>query len=879
MPEKYKYDKRSAKNKTTAAASEHSQNLSRFWGSNTNRPDPPTRPDPPDAEEIANSNTSNVQDNQTDNDDIELGATGDCNDDCDGNDGDDDELEQYTKNKQTKSHWPEHVCEFFSQVKSEIDQSAKFKGRARSARFEGTMPEKYRGHFSPSTDPKSFFPNQLLTLEHFCLPGGVVWLPELLHKDWYPGARPKCKFHNVTTCVTIEGWVKSPRHCYCSNRWIALLGKVYKCSSRKEKFRGYDKAVLENSNDYIKMLWRKIGFNLSHRGGMSIPFLQKSRSLINHGMSVSGLQRSTMESMKQEWLQSSIMWRALCDLMVTSPTARYSLANSTAKEAFLCDFPDFHSELYHQKVPTISYLIRRLIIIMEDSSLYKTKRMQMIDGRHFSGDHSFKLSKMIYTKNSKPFAAVYCVLNEIGQVVAWWLTTGTGMSELENSIGKIKTRNELHGFDGPDIVSTDRCCQERHFWNKLFKLDSAAAAMSELKESDLRTIRVIKLPTRAELVTTVEGTDLVIGNVISTYIMSQPREQQVIFVDTEWKIGNAKADLLILALLDGRVFLFHLTPITKNGRNSIPSSLKQLLEDDSVMKIGNQVHNERRSMWGWGAIVKPTTELGHLARARALSPTKAPSIEFLIESQYPGVTLEGKDNGPPRISDWSGMSNNGKLTQDQYDYASIDGYIMPMAYKAIMQHMDPHVETPLLAADIKVGMRVVLYSRQWKSRVAEVVVHSESTSSRQVCVKLDLRESNVIFAPGAVIVPITVDISVQNDAIESRSLQSLSNLYNSSANETVSPFVVFEWPLHFCRRKRDPVGDRVELNTIEKQVIDDVDEQYLYEQAYDADVDEANGTNRDATNNQDCDSSDGEADNVSELPRHSVSLVVQYHLL
>ena len=33
------------------------------------------------------------------------------------------------------------------------------------------------------------------------------------------------------------------------------LGKVYKCSSRKEKFRGYDKAVLENSNDYIKMLF------------------------------------------------------------------------------------------------------------------------------------------------------------------------------------------------------------------------------------------------------------------------------------------------------------------------------------------------------------------------------------------------------------------------------------------------------------------------------------------------------------------------------------------------------------------------------------------------------------------------------------------------
>ena len=133
----------------------------------------------------------------------------------------------------------------------------------------------------------------------------------------YPGARPKCKFHRVTSCVTLEGWVAHPRHCYDSNRWVALLGKVYKCTVANKTFRGYDKAVLDNSNDYIKMLWRKNGFDLSHRGGISIQLLQRNRALVNHGMSVTGIHRLTMESMKQEWLQNSVMWRALCDLMLT----------------------------------------------------------------------------------------------------------------------------------------------------------------------------------------------------------------------------------------------------------------------------------------------------------------------------------------------------------------------------------------------------------------------------------------------------------------------------------------------------------------------------------------------------------------------------------
>ena len=62
---------------------------------------------------------------------------------------------------------------------------------------------------------------------------------------------------------------------------------------------------------------------------------------------------------------------------------------------------------------------------MEADEAYKEQRMQMIDGEHFSGDHSFKLTKSMLLNGSKIFTAMYTLMNEYGQVVAWWFTTGT----------------------------------------------------------------------------------------------------------------------------------------------------------------------------------------------------------------------------------------------------------------------------------------------------------------------------------------------------------------------------------------------------------------------------------------------------------------------
>ena len=223
-----------------------------------------------------------------------------------------------------RQYWPPHCYQYFKHIQEEVDTSLQFEGRAQNARFGGCLPPKYCGIASPSDSPEVFFDylKVMLNVNYFCLPDIVLWLPEGLPgvgTRLYPGCRPKCKWHNTSDCVNIRGWVPDPRHCYGDNRWVALMGKMYECSETKETFRSYDQTVIEKSPLEIRMIWKRIGFNLSHRGGLANFILARLRSGVNHGMSVSGFQRSILESMKTSWLISCAQWLGYRDSILKNP--------------------------------------------------------------------------------------------------------------------------------------------------------------------------------------------------------------------------------------------------------------------------------------------------------------------------------------------------------------------------------------------------------------------------------------------------------------------------------------------------------------------------------------------------------------------------------
>eukprot|EP00956_Cyclotella_meneghiniana_P000822 scaffold931_cov57-Cyclotella_meneghiniana.AAC.3 len=259
-------------------------------------------------------------------------------------------------------------------VKKEIDNAVNYRGRARTGRF-----------------------------------------------DMYTTARPLCKWCRSVDCVSRDGWMQSPRRAHSRTRNVALLGRKYKCTVRRDaklrpyRFRSIDTQVIEQSHDYVQMVWRMEGFDCSHKSAISLPLLRDLRSTVVQGLSINGFRHTILQQQREHHLMVSIQWRSYIHHVRKYPRIGFT-------ESMIKDFPDFDSDEYDQTLPSVSWLIRRVVLMMESDNEYKKRRMQMIDGRHLSGDHSFKLTKCVMSGGCKAFCAIYCVLNEYSQVVAWWFT-------------------------------------------------------------------------------------------------------------------------------------------------------------------------------------------------------------------------------------------------------------------------------------------------------------------------------------------------------------------------------------------------------------------------------------------------------------------------
>jgi hypothetical protein len=386
-------------------------------------------------------------------------------------------------------------------------------------------------------------------------------------------------------------------------------------------------------------------------------------------------------------------------------------------------------------------------------------------------------------------------MNEHNQVVAFWFTTGTSMAELESSIAKIKHRYKLYDYKGPSFATTDRCCGERSFWRRVFDLDNDATNDTEfLADEDFNQVEVVKPPHIGEIASTVEMSDIFVGW-ISDELMKLPREQQMIVVDGEWRVGNPKMDLLIICLpySDYKVYLFQLTRMCNNDAKRFPWALRQLLEDPAIKKVGNRIPCDVAKLVKWDVKMAPIVELGHLMYDRALTPTRAPSLETIIDTLFPSVELEGKHEGADsvRTSDWSTRV----LSDPQIEYASADGYATGVSLRAALQVMDPKVQARILAKDAVDGLEVTLYRSKWKGRVAKGTIRG-MVGSNKVRVEINLTNRESIYSCGTY-----VDmLGDRNDVLCQKSLESLLDECENSELDSPLNRVCIQWPLYFCRR-------------------------------------------------------------------------------
>ena len=154
---------------------------------------------------------------------------------------------------------------------------------------------------------------------------------------------------------------------------------------------------------------------------------------------------------------------------------------------------------------------------------------------------------------------------------------------------------------------------------------------------------------------------------ISSTFIENAKKFCIIGFDVEW-YNNGKIALMQLALPNGLCVLLRLNRI-----NTIPDELKELLNNNDVLKIGVGIKEDCAKMISdFDCICKNWTDIRHLVRSRRQHCKKLGMAGIAQEV----LNLSLDKDWRIRASDWEeGVKKDGNLSQRQIEYAANDALI------------------------------------------------------------------------------------------------------------------------------------------------------------------------------------------------------------
>lgn len=156
-------------------------------------------------------------------------------------------------------------------------------------------------------------------------------------------------------------------------------------------------------------------------------------------------------------------------------------------ERFPPDVPDEY------KAPSITVIRDCFIYDFEKKQQAYTHKMTQHSAEWISIDHTFKVAANIGATRKcdsrweKQYDSMFCVMNEIGCVIAWQLTYGTAFTKVEDLLKGLERRFKQQGKN-VDLCFTDNCCSWRKKLQSVFgenftvKLDVFHAVQRTVKK-------------------------------------------------------------------------------------------------------------------------------------------------------------------------------------------------------------------------------------------------------------------------------------------------------------------------------------------------------------------------------------------------------------
>jgi len=696
---------------------------------------------------------------------------------------------------QRDPQWPAHQRAFFAALKTKLNEAMRIVAvnNGEGFRREGTWPEFLSsGLVDPVENPALFHQyftpgrQSVLTMKDFALVKVLFCIPEWMFPRLYPQCQPKCPWHNTCQCVGLNGMATMPRHAYGRKGVFAVWGRKYLCNQRKKKgeqpycFMGYAPDVIARAPETVQLWWRDVGVRCTFRSAMSWEIIDDTIRSISHGSSLSAVRKQTLERYKEQHKQQEQLWISYVKDMSRQPSA----AAPVVKEPF---YP-FGSAEYGGSCFSVSYLVMAFIETVESYLDYYSRKIQMIDGLHLKCDHSFKITKRICMDGERVFEAMFTIMNEYGQIVAYWLTEGSDLKEVRENLLALAKRYQMHGFEGPHSLTTDRCCQERSFWEGTEEeTEETAPIFPSLKLErtvELVTVKTVVLPgAKIKFPATMQVANTFAQEILASLATEGP-SHPIIFVDRERALSHQRADVVQVGLCDGTVYVFQLRILGRDG--PVPKVLKGILENEAVLKCGNRFHNDVKMLEECRVHVKGWIELGHEAYKRGVSATRAPPLDALLAKLFDGAVL--KKDGSVRCGPWDQKE---PLTEIQQQYAACDSYATMMVYRKLMTmpiiNIDQRLES--VVENYPIQSRVYLFGRSFSVLIGHGTVIGQDHQNSLLRVKFD---TSSVVAQGALLLD-------KNETITAW----INNEQARAAKDRCEPSFELLWKVSFIRSESE----------------------------------------------------------------------------
>lgn len=294
------------------------------------------------------------------------------------------------------------------------------------------------------------------TLGGHILPYVMFWDP--IHK-FADTLSNQCLCESCSGTLRVKCWrtgqslSMQPRLLHGIEHNVLLVSPIYICEY-SHTLSSTDPRLTEN------ILQEHIPFILLHRTGFTRHFVNTIVHLYREGMPILGIERF-VGKMRHQMVATLII-----QLVNSMPVGDSRVCASNYLEK--CE----EMNALRYPIPSNDVICQCILVhFMEKRSYYNYEMSQIPIDNYISVDHTFKVSSNIGYKRSDGkwvtlYNSVFIVLNEIGQVVAWQLTSSTSIDEVAFMLSELKSR--IHQ---PVTVFVDNCCQQRSKLTQIFGED------------------------------------------------------------------------------------------------------------------------------------------------------------------------------------------------------------------------------------------------------------------------------------------------------------------------------------------------------------------------------------------------------------------------